>query len=163
MNATATLRIPDARNLAAQFGTNGDMDTDTGFREFHAELIGLTLEQHRRYLHVEPCDCTHPDCIGWATIPMDRWKREQAEARRQELLARTHIVYFAELGGLIKIGISDDPERRARHLNAVLLGTCPGSRKIERELHDEFADLRERGEWFRAEPRLLRRIEALTS
>lgn len=56
--------------------------TETEFRQFHAELAGLTLDEHRRYLHVEPCDCDHPDCIGWATMPMTQWKREQREARK---------------------------------------------------------------------------------
>lgn len=70
-------------------------------------------------------------------------------------------VYFARLGDLIKIGISKDPARRARSFNAVLVGTMDGDREIESALHREFADLRVRGEWFRAEPRLLSRIGEL--
>lgn len=57
-------------------------------------------------------------------------------------------VYFARLGSLIKIGISVDPERRCRNLNAELLVSCTGGMDLERKLHERFAAHRVRGEWF---------------
>lgn len=140
------------------------MDTIISRQEFaahFAEQARLTPEELDRYIVIEPCDCDDLECMGWATIPRTRWERERAEVRRKELLAQTHNIYFAELGGLIKIGISNDPERRAHSLNALLLGTCVGNRQLEKDLHSEFSDLREAGEWFRAEPRLLARIREL--
>src|SRR3954463_9546253 len=41
------------------------------------------------------------------------------------------VVYFAEFGGLIKIGISRQPERRARELHARLLAVKSGGRALE--------------------------------
>lgn len=40
-------------------------------------------------------------------------------------------------------------------LGTKLVGAVPGDRKTERALHESFAHLRERGEWFRAEKELL--------
>lgn len=58
------------------------------------------------------------------------------------------LVYIAELGSLLKIGISIDPARRCRDLHARLLHTEPGGLKRERELHRRFAHLRRDGEFF---------------
>lgn len=71
-------------------------------------------------------------------------------------------VYVARLGGLIKIGVSINPERRCRTLNAELLGVLSGGLPRERELQARFAVYRERGEWFRPAPELLAWIEDLT-
>lgn len=83
----------------------------------------------------------------------------QREAHPVDL--RTERVYFARLGNLIKIGVSVDPLNRVRSFNAGLIGSVEGGRELEKQLHIEFADLRERGEWFKAKKRLLARIEEL--
>jgi hypothetical protein len=70
-------------------------------------------------------------------------------------------VYFARFNNRIKIGRSNDPERRAKELNADLIGFVSGGRGLERHLHDELREYRERGEWFRAKKPLLARIEEL--
>lgn len=44
--------------------------------------------------------------------------------------------------GIVKIGYSCDPQRRARELRARLLGFCPGSFLHEREIHFELAAYR---------------------
>ena len=62
---------------------------------------------------------------------------------------RDAMVYIAEIGGLLKIGISINPERRCASLHARLLHTEPGGREREREIHHEFRHLRVRGEFFR--------------
>jgi Meiotically Up-regulated Gene 113 (MUG113) protein len=54
----------------------------------------------------------------------------------------------------IKIGWASEPLRRVRTLQCgsaddlVIHGFLPGSRSLERGLHDAFADRRLRGEWF---------------
>lgn len=78
-------------------------------------------------------------------------------------------VYFIQDdGGEIKVGFSEgNPHRR---LNAFrtgnprelkLLVAIPGGREEEHALHERFADLRTRGEWFKPDPRLLGFIEGM--
>lgn len=77
------------------------------------------------------------------------------------------IVYFVRNAdtGQIKIGISNDVTRRLRTLQTGsaaaldLLGTMPGGRAKEAELHARFADSRTGGEWFDPTPELDRFIE----
>jgi len=101
-----------------------------------------------------------------ADLRVESVRRDLARALpRRRLKARGKVyrpefVYFARLGDLIKIGISQEPGTRAQTLNAELLGAIWGDRDLEAQLHEEFHDLRVGGEWFRAEPRLLERIEA---
>jgi hypothetical protein len=71
---------------------------------------------------------------------------------------REEKVYFARLADLIKIGVSIDPERRARELNAELLRVERGGRKRESELHAEFAKQHVSGEWFYNHPSIERYI-----
>lgn len=76
-------------------------------------------------------------------------------------------VYFVqpERGGLVKIGFTTKsvPER-VRELQTgcpdklVVLATEDGGESKEAELHEEFADLRVVGEWFKPDVRLMRRI-----
>lgn len=68
-------------------------------------------------------------------------------------------VYFAERGGLIKIGCSQHPGKRAVYLDARLLASQAGDFETERTLHRVFADDRVVGEWFRPSPALLAYIE----
>lgn len=124
-----------------------------------------SVEEFLKYIAVSPCDCSKKKCKGWQV----RWKFG-AERRREEGNRKPPpgpsgtpgYIYFARLGDLIKIGFSQNPEARIRGFNGLLLATCEGNRELEAEFHAEFADLCERGEWFRAEPHLLQRIEELT-
>lgn len=78
------------------------------------------------------------------------------------------MIYFLEASklDLIKIGFTDgdDAADRIASLQTgsavplVLLATMPGDLATERAIHLAFADLREQGEWFRAEPKLRRVI-----
>lgn len=78
-------------------------------------------------------------------------------------------VYFAQAGegGPIKIGTSEQVERRIRSLQSSipqplrLLGTVLGGHARERELHRQFEALRIQGEWFRPEAPLLDFIGAV--
>ena len=69
-------------------------------------------------------------------------------------------VYFvqAERGGPVKIGVTDDLDRRLSMLQAssaerlVVIYALPGDRRTELELHKRFSEHRIRGEWFAEEP-----------
>lgn len=80
-------------------------------------------------------------------------------------------VYFIESEGssLVKIGYSISPEKRLKELQTsspetlVMLGTIPGGKSKEIELHKKFAKHRERGEWFHKAPELAKFIERETT
>lgn len=77
------------------------------------------------------------------------------------------MIYFVENpdNGFIKIGYSVNVPRRlkelrqADHPGLVFMGAMDGRLIDERELHNRFANLREKGEWFRRNPILLEMIE----
>lgn len=60
----------------------------------------------------------------------------------------THI-YFMRREILIKIGISNDPLKRAQSLNCIVLAQLPGAPDDERNYHRRFKHLRSHNEWFR--------------
>lgn len=72
-------------------------------------------------------------------------------------------VYFVRSGaaGPIKIGYARDPYTRFMNLrtaspdDVAYLGHFPGGIEEEHAVHERFAHLRIRGEWFRAESELL--------
>jgi len=79
-------------------------------------------------------------------------------------------LYFVEAeNGLIKIGITDDLEKRLRVLQdgspvaLTLLLAVPGTARQEGTLHGRFIDERSHGEWFRGSARLRVFIEELRS
>jgi hypothetical protein len=61
----------------------------------------------------------------------------------------------AESSGAVKIGVAVDPAKRLGSLQIgspeplSLIGVIPGGRPQELRLHEQFADRRIRGEWFR--------------
>jgi hypothetical protein len=88
----------------------------------------------------------------------------------------TDVVYFAERAGLVKIGTTGDITTRLAQLDqgvsavrgmdltpVTLLATMPGSRPVERAVHEMFANLRYRGEWFLLAPPLIGFIEAVAA
>lgn len=79
-------------------------------------------------------------------------------------------VYFIQAGdgGPIKIGFAQDPQARLRELStgsparlSLLRAVSASGIHQEQMLHRQFGDLRLKGEWFRAEERLVQFIEAL--
>lgn len=72
-------------------------------------------------------------------------------------------VYFAKHQFLarIKIGFSSCPLRRARHLNASLLGCIPGDRGKERATHCRFQQFHISHEWFQDCPPIHSYISAI--
>jgi hypothetical protein len=88
----------------------------------------------------------------------------------------TDVVYFAERAGLVKIGTTGDIAARLMQLGqgvsaikgmeltpVTLLATMPGSRPVERAIHEMFANLRYRGEWFLLAQPLVGFIEAVAA
>lgn len=65
-------------------------------------------------------------------------------------------VYFIQDGGMIKIGISLNPNSRLSQLQRsaarplTLLGHIAGDRDLEQAIHEKFKRQRVRGEWFKA-------------
>lgn len=63
-------------------------------------------------------------------------------------------VYFVEGGGRIKIGFSVKPGDRIKTLSTgsphhlKLVGTMPGSYRLEKAIHQQLAEYRVQGEWF---------------
>jgi hypothetical protein len=72
------------------------------------------------------------------------------------------MVYFigSTVPGVVKIGHSDNPERRLSQLQTgnaeplEVLATCPGGECFEELLHETFKDDLQGGEWFRISNRL---------
>jgi len=82
---------------------------------------------------------------------------------------RPGCVYFIRRGDTIKIGTTKDLKRRLSGLQTShsepleLMAAISDDRIGEFETHEQFAHLRIRGEWFRAEPELLEFIETTKS
>jgi hypothetical protein len=75
---------------------------------------------------------------------------------------RVDVVYYLRWRDRIKIGTSSNPRQRLAAIwHETLLAFEPGGRTLERRRHQQFAELREGGEWFRADPALLAHIATL--
>lgn len=76
---------------------------------------------------------------------------------------RVEVVYYLRWEERIKIGTSSNPRQRLAAIwHQELLGFERGGRVLERARHAQFAELREGGEWFRADPVLLAHVRELT-
>ena len=77
--------------------------------------------------------------------------------------------YFIRAGASIKIGAATDFKKRLTALQTAherpleVLAVVPASAAPEYEVHQQFAHLRLRGEWFRADRELLQFIEGLVA
>lgn len=94
----------------------------------------------------------HRECVvcGWIVgdSPDDDVERPRVE-----------VVYYLRWDQRIKIGTSSRPRQRLAAIwHHELLAFERGGRALERERHRQFADLREGGEWFRADAVLLDHI-----
>lgn len=77
-------------------------------------------------------------------------------------LPRVEVVYYLRWDERIKIGTSSQPRQRLAAIwHHELLAFERGGRATERERHRQFAELREGGEWFRAEASLVEHARAL--
>ena len=85
-----------------------------------------------------------------------RGKLRKKKPRAELAVPAASFVYFIRdsASGLIKIGRSNDPEKRTEHLQchmpgeARLLCAIPGGARLEHTFHLAFSGERRRGEWF---------------
>jgi len=111
------------------------------------------------------------DVAAYETLPEAR--AAMATANDDWLEQCRQIVYFigAKLarGQLVKIGITNNVERRLRQLQAYspvplsIFATRVGGETLERELHSKWQRQRAHGEWFRLTDALIREIASLAS
>jgi len=97
--------------------------------------------------------------------------RKQAEEKWiKEVTYRTRypgFIYFVqgETGGPIKIGYAKDVKKRINTLQTgypdtlILLLAIPGNLNDEQKIHEELAEFRLRGEWFKPDQSILDRIK----
>lgn len=77
------------------------------------------------------------------------------------------MVYFITDGEFIKIGKANDPNQRLSELQTGnpkslwIIKQIKGDEKQERMLHQVFKTWHHRGEWFRANPAMLKKITEL--
>lgn len=95
------------------------------------------------------------------------WARQNrlaidAYAERTTRPKRAGVVYFIAANGMVKIGFTQNIDERMKAIQATsptqieLIGTLPGSLRLEREIHERFKHARAHGEWFQATPEILR-------
>lgn len=105
---------------------------------------------------------SHREDDEWAKVHaamMRPRERLPADTPRIVRTKDTSRVYFIQRGndGPVKIGHSKHPERRLTGLQSAspdplrLLGTLPGGKAREAELHQKYAAFRLTGEWFKPE------------
>ena len=76
------------------------------------------------------------------------------------------VVYYMQVGDLIKIGTTRHLQRRVSYYppGSRLLAVEPGAEAVERHRHEQFADLRvARNEWFRPGAELMAHVEVLAA
>lgn len=79
-------------------------------------------------------------------------------------LPRVDVVYYLRYDRRVKIGTSRRPRQRLRSIrHDELLAFESGDRAVEQRRHQEFADIREGGEWFTLTDELRTHIAALRS
>lgn len=91
-----------------------------------------------------------PPRLGYTT-----GKQAQAQPTPAAVASQSWVYFIANHeDGTVKIGYSDDPQRRlsdlqmGNHSRLEILATVPGGQDVEQMLHERFADSRIDGEWF---------------
>ena len=122
-------RRPGAQRIALE----GEVGSDT-FRAAYAQAVKLPV------------------------TPVVRGEKKLAPLPRPD--SPDASVYFVRGGDFVKIGTALNVTKRLGELKVgspfklTLLLTVPGGGSVEKAFHRRFADLRVRGEWFKAEPAL---------
>ncbi len=100
---------------------------------------------------------------GERACPICGWRRgESPDADLPR--PRVEVVYYLRWEGRMKIGTSANPRQRLAAIwHQELLAFERGGRTLERSRHEQFAHLRESGEWFRAEPELMEHVARLSA
>lgn len=100
---------------------------------------------------------------GEPDVDMRSFVTACAEVGREAAARRDDLVYYILFGSRIKIGTSASLRSRLDSLprGVKVLATEPGGHDVERERHEQFADCRAGGEWFRPTQLLLRHVALL--
>jgi hypothetical protein len=164
-------------------------DDDKSLVEYASSIKGVSAEALAKFLSSDlsaiPSDILAPalqDAIrGLIKVYAAYQEAEKERDRYVDIVARVvgmssreasrgkwHVYYIrSEANGLIKIGFSNYPEGRRRTLEShggsamTLLAKHRGTKTDEAKLHRRFKALRERGEWFRPGPALLKHIASI--
>jgi hypothetical protein len=119
-------------------------------RTAHGQTVDITPE----------CGCLM--CAQWHSAAVQELCRQAGEERARRESARKApqppkptFLYLVldETNGYIKIGLAKDPSARERTLQSEkpqvrIIFSAPADADMERELHEEYAKCRIRGEWF---------------
>lgn len=165
------------RDMAAQLCGVGPDTISQWIRRGH---IGVVRREGRTILlnlvEVAKADHLLRKRARRAEIPLPSWTLDGepdvdllpfiaacAAAGREAAGLREGIVYYMLFGSRIKIGISTSLRSRLDSLpqGVKVLATEPGGRDVERKRHDQFAECRVGGEWFRPTRPLLVHIAKL--
>jgi hypothetical protein len=133
------------RDRAAEIAMNGNLRQRQRVAEDMWRRHAIALQ--RRMEELQP--------LGANVIAFDTCAPEQLAFWRSRLSSAS-FVYFIQDGehGPVKIGLSQDPERRLPKLQTgnprelLLRHVIPGDRTVEHGLHTRFAPARIRREWF---------------
>lgn len=128
-----------------------------------------------RWFHLNRIGAERPPWIGFGIRPhqakeiweekLEEWRREDEPAPDEPQHADLYFIGGDE--GPIKIGVSNDPQRRLKGLQTgypyplQILATIEGGAMLEIEYHERFAEHRLHGEWFAPHPDILAEIERL--
>jgi hypothetical protein len=121
-----------------------------GFSVDGEEIIqrAITVGRGRHYARVEREQTEADEVYEETKVRIDR--------------PRQNFVYYAQFRDLVKIGFTSDVRRRMQSLGTERLLTVElGGYQLEHRRHEEFADLRMHGEWFRYEGPLVRHVVEL--
>ena len=122
---------------------------------YHAYEQGWTIDEIADATGEDPAKVT--DWLRYVLKPIPSKKQDK---RRIYFIADSQ-------RSMIKIGIARDPDARFRDLQnsspiaLALLGSMPGDRTHEAELHQRFSDFRLHGEWFKFAPEILAYLATL--
>jgi hypothetical protein len=118
--------------------------------EVMGRVIDKVEEAHRR---------------GHAIVPVSPIQPPAQRARRgrfSDIEVGSEVVYYMRIGNRIKIGTSTNLADRLRAVNPEeLMCVEAGGPGKERLRHEQFADLRTHGEWFRHEGSLAEHIQSI--
>jgi len=151
---------------------DADPDIENCWKMSLCEHGGETFTKGRHFLNallvfLERCGVSHAELakVEWIeSIPVKRSDTLNIVSEAPS----GPLVYFITASNKdnIKIGCASCPEDRLDYLQTgspvrlKLLGVMEGGRKKERELHNQFAHLRQHGEWFERSESLLNFIKA---
>jgi hypothetical protein len=133
------------------------------------------VDSNRPMPNMFPIFCNGCGKLFWTSKARSmRTEKRCMDCRRQELAISVKVdkeyVYLMKsaLTGLLKIGISNDPFKRAQALSTGnggkidVIRTIPGSKKIERSIQERFSEYRVGGEWFSDNEEIYKYFEDFT-